>query len=450
MEVMQIWEKVLSAIRPEVSEVAFNTWFSDIRPVGVNQNAFGLSVSNDIILSMVNRYTYLIQNAIMSVLGNMYDLDIIVDNRGTPGANPLQTGMDFLKTDTETGNGIASTYINPKYTFDSFVVGNSNRFAHAAAVAVADAPSLAYNPLFLYGDSGLGKTHLMHAIANHIKIHNPAMNVVYISSEKFTNDLINAISTNTTAQFRSKYRTADVLLIDDIQFLVGKVAAQEEFFHTFNDLHSADKQIVITSDRLPREINTLEDRLRTRFEWGLTGDIQPPDYETRIAILKKKALIENENVPYDVYCYMADRIKSNIRELEGALTRITSYSKISDKPLTLEVAEEALKYYILESGAVRITAKSIKETVSKYFGLPVEDITGKKKTKHIVYARQIAMYLCRNLTDMSLPIIGREFGGRDHTTVIHSVNKIEQDMIKDRNIAMSIETMTKELKSILK
>jgi len=450
MNVAQIWENVLVAIRPEISDIAFNTWFSDIKPIRIDQSSFTLSVSNELIKTMIYRYIYLIQNAAKSILGNIYDIEVIVDGREQGAQNPLQTGMDFLKNDSNTDTSNVPTYINPRYTFDSFVVGNSNRFAHAAAVAVAESPSLAYNPLFLYGDSGLGKTHLMHAIANHIKTCNASSNVVYLSSEKFTNELINAISTNTTAQFRSKYRSADVLLIDDIQFLAGKVSAQEEFFHTFNDLHSADKQIVITSDRLPREINTLEDRLRTRFEWGLTGDIQPPDYETRIAILKKKAFTENENVPYDVYCYMAERIKSNIRELEGALTRILSYSKITSKPLTLELAEEALKYYILESGTVRITAKNIKEAVSKYYSLPIDDIVGKKKTKNLAYARQMAMYLCRNLTDMSLKLIGAEFGGRDYTTVIHAVSKIEKDMVDDRNIAMSIETMTKELKSILK
>lgn len=449
IEIMQVWEKVLNAIRPEVSDVAYNTWFSDIKPMHMDQNTFVLSVSNELILTMVNRYIYLIQNAIKSVLGNMFDVEIVVDNR-----EPKYNNNIILSDKTDNGQSsytnTSATYINPKYTFESFVVGNSNRFAHAAAVAVAESPSMAYNPLFLYGDSGLGKTHLMHAIANHILNTSSNMNVVYLSSEKFTNDLINAISTNTTSAFRTKYRSADVLLIDDIQFLAGKVSAQEEFFHTFNDLHAANKQIVITSDRLPREINTLEDRLRTRFEWGLTGDIQPPDYETRIAILKKKALSDNVDVPYDVYCYMADRIKSNIRELEGALTRITSYSKITGKKLTLELAEEALKFFILESGEVRITSKSIKEIVAKYYNIPVEAIVGKKKTKNIAFARQIAMYLCRSLTDMSLPIIGGEFGGRDHTTVIHSVNKIEQNMQFDRNLSLSIDTMTKELKTILK
>ncbi len=449
MELTQTWGKVLGAIRPEVSDVAYNTWFSDVCPVNLNENTLVLSVSNDLIYSMINRYIYLIQNAVKSVLGSMYDIEIIVDSRnaGAP-ASAASFVEDINKANTQDHQ--ASMYINPKYTFETFVVGNANRFAHAAAVAVAEAPSQAYNPLFLYGDSGLGKTHLIQAIANHIRTNNPKLKVVYISSEKFTNELIRAISTRSTAQFRNKYRSADILLIDDIQFLAGKEMAQEEFFHTFNDLHGANKQIVLTSDRLPREINTLEGRLRTRFEWGLTGDIQPPDYETRIAILQKKALSDNVSIPYDVYCYMAERIKSNIRELEGALTRICSYSKITGKPLDLKLTEEALKDFILEGGVVRITSKSIKETVSKYYGVPIDDMTGKKKTKSIAHARQVAMYLCRNLTDMSLPLIGREFGGRDHTTVMHAVDKIETDIRKDTDIEAAVETMTKELKTLLK
>ena len=449
MEVVQIWEKILTVIRPEVSDVAYNTWFSDVKPLDIDQNTLTLSVSNDLVLSMITRYIYLIQNAAKSVLGSMYEIDVVLE--GSNSSSSAKSATSFVEDQKmDSYRQTSGVYINPKYTFETFVVGNSNRFAHAAAVAVAEAPSQAYNPLFLYGDSGLGKTHLMHAIANHIRNNNPKMKVVYISSEKFTNELISAISTRSTAQFREKYRSADVLLIDDIQFLAGKEMAQEEFFHTFNDLHDANKQIVITSDRLPREINTLEDRLKTRFEWGLTGDIQPPDYETRIAILQKKALQDNVNIPYDVYCYMADRIKSNIRELEGALTRITSYSKITGKTLDLSLAEEALKDFILEGGVVRITSKSIKQTVSKYYGIPIEDMTGKKKTKNIAYARQVAMYLCRNLTDMSLPLIGREFGGRDHTTVMHAVDKIENDIKSDSNVNAAVETMTKELKTLLK
>lgn len=445
MQVTQLWEKVLSLIEPEVTSVAFTTWFKDINPLFIDNDTLILSVSNDLILSTVNRrYSELIQNALNSVTEEQYKIKIVIgdnyeakDSANAVKESPMQTG------------GTDNFYINPKYTFESFVVGNSNHFAHAAAVAVAEAPAETYNPLFLYGDSGLGKTHLMHAIANYAKMVNPSAKIVYISSEKFTNELIAAISARTTAKFREKYRNADILLIDDIQFLAGKEMAQEEFFHTFNDLYNANKQIVLTSDRLPREISTLEDRLRTRFESGLIGDIKPPDYETRIAILQKKASQDNVEVPYDVYCYMADSIKSNIRELEGALTRIISYSKITGKPLDLTLAEEALCSVIEKKGVVRITAKSINETVSKYYNIPIEDIKGKRKTQDIADARQVAMYLCRTLTDMSFVVIGKEYGGRHYTTVMHAVDNIEKNMKKDSDVRIAVETMTKQLKTIL-
>lgn len=446
MEVTRIWNNVLKLIEPEVTNLAFTTWFKDINPIFIDGDTITLSVSNDLILSTIKRrFMDLIQNALNSVLGSHYNINIVI------GEN-----YDIKKTEASpetdgSSSGVASDnfYINPKYTFESFVVGNSNHFAHAAAVAVAEAPAQTYNPLFLYGDSGLGKTHLMHAIANYAKMMNPQSKIVYISSEKFTNELIAAISTRTTALFRQKYRNADILLIDDIQFLAGKEMAQEEFFHTFNDLYNANKQIVLTSDRLPREINTLEERLRTRFECGLIGDIKPPDYETRIAILQKKASQDMVEVPYDVYCYMADSIKSNIRELEGALTRIISYSKITGRNLDLQLAEEALSTVIEQKGVVRITAKSINETVSKYYNIPVEDIKGKRKTQDIADARQVAMYLCRKLTDMSFVVIGKEYGGRHYTTVMHAVDNIEKSIKNNSDVRNAVETMTKQLKTIL-
>ena len=447
MQVVQIWNQILALIEPEVTNVAFSTWFKDTNPIMLDGTTLTLSVSNDLILSTIKRrYFDLIQNALTAVLGEGYQINLVVgDNYETSEsvAQPPVTA-DISKTNVKD-----NFYLNPKYTFDTFVVGNSNHFAHAAAVAVAEAPAQTYNPLFLYGDSGLGKTHLMHAIANYAKSMNPDAKIVYISSEKFTNELIQAISTRTTAQFRSKYRNADILLIDDIQFLAGKEMAQEEFFHTFNDLYNANKQIVLTSDRLPREINTLEDRLRTRFECGLIGDIKPPDYETRIAILQKKASQDNVEVPYDVYCYMADSIKSNIRELEGALTRIISYSRITGRKLDLALAEEALRSVIEQKGVVRITAKSINEVVSKYYNIPIEDIKGKRKTQDIADARQVAMYLCRTLTDMSFVVIGKEYGGRHYTTVMHAVDNIEDSIKNNSEVASAVETMTKQLKTIL-
>ncbi len=449
MQVEQVWNKILALVEPEVTNVAFTTWFQDINPVMLEGNTLTLSVSNDLILSTIKRrYFDLIQNALNAVLGEGYQINLVVGDRYEPAESvpqpPAAAAGSISKTNVK-----ESFYLNPKYTFDTFVVGNSNHFAHAAAVAVAEAPAQTYNPLFLYGDSGLGKTHLMHAIANYAKSMNPDAKIVYISSEKFTNELIQAISTRTTAQFRSRYRNADILLIDDIQFLAGKEMAQEEFFHTFNDLYNANKQIVLTSDRLPREINTLEDRLRTRFECGLIGDIKPPDYETRIAILQRKASQFQVEVPYDVYCYMADSIKSNIRELEGALTRIISYAKITGKKLDLALAEEALRSVIEQKGVVRITAKSINEVVSKYYNIPIEDIKGKRKTQDIADARQVAMYLCRTLTDMSFVVIGKEYGGRHYTTVMHAVDNIEASIKNNSEVASAVETMTKQLKTIL-
>lgn len=446
MNISEMWDSVLQLIKPEVTPLAFNTWFGDVKPLSINENKIVLSVTNDLVLSMIKRYQPLISSACESVLGNLYDIEFVIGNA---------ENISFIEKNEKKDNKLKSepqipTYINPRYTFDTFVVGNSNYFAHAAAVAVAEAPAQTYNPLFLYGDSGLGKTHLMHAIANHVKTINPSANVVYISSEMFINELISAIAARTTQNFRNKYRNADILLIDDVQFLAGKDMGQEEFFHTFNDLYNANKQIVLTSDRLPREISTLEDRLRTRFECGLIGDIKPPDYETRIAILKKKASFENVDVPYDVYCYISDNVKSNIRELEGALTRVLSYSKITGTPLTLKLAEEALSSVIEKEGVIRITAKSINETVSKYYGIPIEDIKGKRKTQDISDARQICMYLCRKLTDMSFVVIGSEYGNRHYTTVIHAVDNIEKSIKNNKEVASAIETMTKQLKSILK
>lgn len=449
MQVEQVWNKILALIEPEVTNVAFTTWFQDITPLMMEGNTLTLSVSNDLILSTIKRRYYdLIQNALNDVAGEGYQINLVVGDRYEPAESITHASIaeeSVSKTSVRGG-----FYLNPKYTFDTFVVGNSNNFAHAAAVAVAEAPAQTYNPLFLYGDSGLGKTHLMQAIANYAKMMNPDAKIIYISMEKFTNELIQAISTRTTPQFRSKYRSADILLIDDIQFIVKSDSTQEELFHTFNDLYNANKQIVLTSDRLPREINTLEDRLRTRFESGLICDIKPPDYETRIAILQKKASQYDIEVPYDVYCYMSDNIKSNIRELEGALTRIISYAKITGKKLDLPLAEEALHSVIEQKGVVRITAKSINEVVSKYYNIPIEDIKGKRKTQDIAEARQVAMYLCRNLTDMSFVVIGKEYGGRHYTTVMHAVDNIEASIKNNSEVAAAVETMTKQLKTILK
>ena len=336
--------------------------------------------------------------------------------------------------------------LNPKYTFETFVIGSSNRFAHAAAVAVAEAPAKAYNPLFIYGDSGLGKTHLLHAIGHYAQTLFPGVKVRYVSSEEFTNDFINMIRDGKQDGFRRRYRDVDVLLVDDIQFLENKEGTQEEFFHTFNTLHNASKQIVITSDRAPKRLVTLEDRLRSRFEWGLLTDVQPPELETRIAILRKKAIQEGLNAPADVLEYIASRISTNIRELEGALIRVTAYASLNRQGVDLQLAEVVLKDLVPEVQGPQITAGTIMGQTAAYFGLSIEDLCGTSRSRVLVTARHIAMYLCRELTDMSLPKIGAQFGGRDHTTVINADRKIRSLMAERRSIYTQVTELTNRIK----
>jgi chromosomal replication initiator protein len=343
----------------------------------------------------------------------------------------------------------ASARLNSKYTFETFVIGSSNRFAHAAAVAVAEAPAKAYNPLFIYGDSGLGKTHLLHAIGHYAQMLYNGLTVRYVSSEEFTNEFINMIRDGKQDGFRRRYRDVDVLLVDDIQFLENKEGTQEEFFHTFNTLHNASKQIVISSDRAPKRLVTLEDRLRSRFEWGLLTDVQPPELETRIAILRKKAIQEGLNAPPDVLEYIASRISTNIRELEGALIRVTAFASLNRQGVDISLAEIVLKDLIPESqgsSAPQITAVTIMGQTAAYFGLTIEDLCGTSRSRVLVTARQIAMYLCRELTDMSLPKIGQQFGGRDHTTVIHADRKIRSLMAERRSIYTQVTELTNRIK----
>jgi chromosomal replication initiator protein len=337
--------------------------------------------------------------------------------------------------------------LNTKYTFDTFVIGNSNRFAHAASLAVAESPAKSYNPLFIYGGVGLGKTHLMHAIGHHVLQRSPNTKVLYVSSEKFTNELIDSIRDENSIEFRNHYRNVDILLIDDIQFLAGKERTQEEFFHTFNALHEANKQIIISSDRPPKEIPTLEDRLRSRFEWGLITDIQAPDLETRIAILRKKAKMENLQVPNEVMVYIADKIHSNIRELEGALIRVMAFASLSSIPIDTEVAVEALKDILPANNTKQITIDMIQQSVAGYFHLSPSEFKAKKRTRAVAFPRQIAMYLSRELTDSSLPKIGDEFGGRDHTTVMHAHDKITQALTNDPLLEKKVNEMIQRIQS---
>jgi chromosomal replication initiator protein len=341
---------------------------------------------------------------------------------------------------------LASARLNSKYTFETFVIGSSNRFAHAAAVAVAEAPAKAYNPLFIYGDSGLGKTHLLHAIGHYAQTLYNGLKVRYVSSEEFTNDFINMIRDGKQDGFRRRYRDVDVLLVDDIQFLENKEGTQEEFFHTFNTLHNASKQIVISSDRAPKRLVTLEDRLRSRFEWGLLTDVQPPELETRIAILRKKAVQEGLNAPADVLEYIASRISTNIRELEGALIRVTAFASLNRQGVDLQLAEIVLKDLIPEAQGPQINAATIMGQTAAYFGLSIEDLCGTSRSRVLVTARHIAMYLCRELTDLSLPKIGQQFGGRDHTTVINADRKIRSLMAERRSIYTQVTELTNRIK----
>ncbi len=365
-------------------------------------------------------------------------LDQGAPTRPSPGGSALGSADGAARS--------AETRLNPKYVFESFVIGSSNRFPHAAAVAVAEAPGKAYNPLLVYGDSGLGKTHLLHAIGNYVRSLYTGSKVRYVSSEEFTNEFINAIRDDRQDRFKRRYRDVDVLLIDDIQFLEGKTQTQEEFFHTFNTLHNANKQIVLTSDRAPKRLEALEDRLRNRFEWGLITDVQPPDLETRIAILRKKAAMDRLTAPPDVLEFIASKIQTNIRELEGALIRVTAFANLNRQDVDMTLAEIVLKDLIPEGGEPEITAPLIIAQTSAYFSLSIEELTGPSRGRHLVMARQIAMYLCRELTDLSLPKIGAQFGNRDHTTVMYADRKINQLLAERRQVFNQVSELTNRVK----
>ncbi|MCR1934961.1 chromosomal replication initiator protein DnaA [Clostridium tepidum] len=437
----ETWEKAINIIKGELTEVSFNTWIKSINPISLENNSLKLAVPNDFTKGILeSRYKDLIINALKLLTSKKYNIDFIV----TTEEKIEETNKKIEKSNIVV-NDEMSTMLNPKYTFDSFVIGNSNRFAHAASLAVAEAPAKAYNPLFIYGGVGLGKTHLMHAIGHYILDNNPKSQVVYVSSEKFTNELINSIKDDKNVEFRNKYRNIDILLVDDIQFIAGKERTQEEFFHTFNALYEANKQIIISSDRPPKEIPTLEDRLRSRFEWGLIADIQAPDFETRMAILKKKADVEKLNIPNEVMVYIATKIKSNIRELEGALIRIVAFSSLTNKEISVDLASEALKDIISSKQTKQVTIDIIQEVVANYYNLKIEDLKSSRRTRNIAFPRQIAMYLSRKLTDMSLPKIGEEFGGRDHTTVIHAYEKISNNLKKDESLQNAINELNKRI-----
>ncbi len=453
-EVEQIWSDVLDVVRSELNTPTFKTWFEHTAPIDIVDDRLVVAVQNEFAREWLDsRYSGLLRSALLQVLGHELSVEFTVP----AGASQLQEIEDEVESEVPALPDIKTPApakppngeFNPKYTFDSYVIGASNQFAHAAALAVAEAPGRAYNPLFIYGGVGLGKTHLLQAIGHYVQTGFPHLKVKYVSTEQFTNDFINSIGDRDKKRidgFRRQYRTNDVLLVDDIQFLKGKEGTQEEFFHTFNTLQQAGKQVVLSSDRPPKDIEKLEERLRSRFEMGLITDIQPPDLETRIAILRRNVEAQNLAVPADVLSFVADRVSSNIRELEGALIRVMAFSSLTRHPVDIELARNVLKDIFPEKTKRPISLSTIQREVCKYYSISHSELIGGKRSQAIVYPRQIAMYLTRELTELSLPAIGAEFGGRDHTTVMHAKAKIQKMMNADREVYNQIQTITNQIR----
>ena len=447
------WDDILFNLKEEheITDVSFKTWLLPLKVYSVNGEKVIVTVPDVEFLGYIRKkYGFLLKITIEEVTGFECSVDFVVENQLPKEAASAPAGNTLI---TNTINPVSQSAIitanlNPKYIFDTFVVGANNNLAHAASLAVAESPGEIYNPLFIYGGVGLGKTHLMHSIGHFILKNNPAAKVLYVTSEKFTNELIDAIRNKNNfspTEFREKYRNNDVLLIDDIQFIIGKESTQEEFFHTFNALYEAKKQIIISSDKPPKEIETLEERLRSRFEWGLTVDIQSPDYETRMAILRKKEEMEGYNIDNEVIKYIATNIKSNIRELEGALTKIVALSRLDNKEITVELAEEALKDIISPNDKREVTPELVIQVVADHYGITPLDISSQKRNKEIVYPRQIVMYLCREMVGTPLQMIGKYLGGRDHTTIIHGIEKINTEMNKNDTLNNTIEILKKKI-----
>ena len=433
-----LWGEISSRLQDALNDATYSTWFSDAGPGSLDGQTFVLLVPNDFTRDWIEgHFRGLLEAIVRDALGGDRALRIVVREIPAVAGDSHETARPMRSLDG----------LNPKYTFDSFVIGSSNRFAHAAALAVAEAPALAYNPLFIYGGTGLGKTHLLQAIAAYVTEHTGGLTARYVTSETFMNDFINSLRDKRIEGFKQRYRTFGVLLIDDIQFLEHKERIQEEFFHTFNTLYEAGKQIVISSDRPPRQIATLEQRLRSRFEWGLMTDIQPPDLETRIAILQKKARTDGIHVAdADLMAFIAGRVSTNIRELEGALTRVVAFSSLTGRPMTVELAQDVLRDVFPQGEAAQVSIERIQDEVSERFGLSKEELIGNRRSQNIVYPRQVAMYLSRELTDSSLPKIGRHFGGRDHTTVIHATVKIARLIREDRSVYNLVQDLTARIK----
>lgn len=445
-DLAEIWVRCKDKLKESFNEKVFNVWIKPIMPLEVTDTYYKVAVKNDFFKTMLEEnYAQVIEGVLAGIMSKNIKLIIETMDNGSSGSEaaeempavPAKREQQQLFNENTSVQQPDESNLNPKYVFETFVIGNSNRFAHAAAQAVANDPAHAYNPLFLYGGVGLGKTHLMHAIGNRIKQNNPSIKVLYTSSEKFTNEIINSIQNKTTEAFRQKYRNIDCLIIDDIQFLKGKEQTQVEFFHTFNALKDADKQIIISSDRPPREIETLEDRLRSRFDQGLTADIQTPDLETRMAILRTKAASDNIVLPTEVITLLATNIATNIREIEGAYNKIVAYTSLMHMPITVETAQKVLSDMGNDIKTRTITYEGIIKVIADHYNVKQDELFNKKRTQNIAFPRQVAMYLCRELADLSYPRIGELFGGRDHTTVIHAYEKISN--FKNSNLAFQNE-----------
>jgi chromosomal replication initiator protein len=441
----EVWENVCNICKKSISEVAFKTWIYCMEPVDLKDNEAIFFVRSDFQRNVImDRYRELITTGFQEVLGFSINLKIVTEE---DKPNGYKSQYDFfIKQNPE---NIEKTYANADYdyTFETFIVGSSNKFANAASLAVAANPATAYNPLFIYGGSGLGKTHLLHAISHSILKANPASKIIYIKGDDFTNELVNSIKNHEQLQFKNKYRLVDVLLVDDIQFIGGKEQTQEEFFHTFNALHEAKKQIVLTSDRPPKEIQTLENRLRTRFEWGLMADVQPPDYETRLAIIRRKAELLSIVVPDEVSQFIANRLKNNIRQLEGAVKKMKAYNLLTGDPTSIAIAQNAIRDVLNDNQPIPVTVDKIIGEVSRTFNVSSEELRGKMRSSNISVARQVAMYVIREVTQMSTSSIGEEFGGRDHSTVVYGIQKITEDMSKNQNFNTTIQDIIKNIRA---
>jgi len=445
-----LWSDVSGRLRSALNDTTYGTWFAHTAGVHLDESRFVLAVPNDFTRDWIEgHFLELIGAAIRDITGRTRAIELQVTEASAGPAESAAKAAHVSPVERLVPHRPESGGFNAKYTFDSFVIGSSNRFAHAAALAVAEAPAQAYNPLFIYGSTGLGKTHLLQAVAQYVSEHSREMSVRYVTSETFMNDFINSLRDKRIEGFKQRYRTYDVLLIDDVQFFEHKERIQEEFFHTFNSLYEAGSQIVMSSDRPPRDIATLEERLRSRFEWGLITDIQPPDLETRIAILRKKVKTDGIHVPEpEVLTFIAGRVSTNIRELEGALTRVVAFSSLTGRAMSVELSQDVLKDVFPQGEAAEVSIKRIQELVSERFSMTLEELCGDKRSQNIVYPRQVAMYLSRELTDSSLPKIGKEFGGRDHTTVIHATSKIARLIREDRSVYNLVQELTARVKQV--